>query len=472
MKDNVPENRTDEPIARRLAAFATELSPGDVPAHVTERARLLMLDAVGIALASTGYDFAHRMHAAVTELGSGGDRRAIGYGTRLQPRDAALLNGFLIHGLDYDDTHTPGVIHATSSVLPAALTMALETKATGEDMQTAYIAGMEVATRLGTVARGGFHQIGFHPTGIVGIFGAIIAAGRLRGLTESQLAAAQGIALSMASGSLEFLQDGAWTKRMHPGWAASAAITAVTMASHGFVAPKSVYEGRFGFFNLYLGERAKDADLSVATADLGQTWELMNVAVKPLPACHFTHACADAAIALHEAHGLTIDEIDEVVALVPEEVIKTVCEPREFKIRPQNSYDAQFSIPYAVTNGLIRGRFGLKELETEAYTDADVLAFMPKVRHEVDPNSRFPKYYSGEVIVRTKDGREFSHREDVNRGASDRPLSAHDITVKFTENASLVWTAARAERLRDAVLGLDDAQNLEPLERLLAGYAN
>ncbi|WP_116083264.1 MmgE/PrpD family protein [Tropicimonas sp. IMCC34011] len=472
MKDTATDIETGVPIARTLARFVVDLDPGTIPAEVSERARHLILDALGIAVASTGYDFAHRAHSALAELGAGGSRRAIGFGTRLQPRDAAMLNGLLIHGLDYDDTHTPGVIHATAPVLPAALTMALETGSTGEDMQTAYIAGMEVATRLGTVARGGFHQVGFHPTGIVGIFGATVAAGRLRGLTEAQLAAAQGIALSMASGSLEFLQDGAWTKRMHPGWAASAAITAVTMARHGYAAPKAVYEGRFGFFNLYLGERAAQADLSIATGELGATWEIMNVAVKPMPACHFTHACADAAVALRAEHGLVADDIEDVIALVPEEVIKTVCEPRETKIKPQNSYDAQFSIPYAVASGLLRGQFGLTDLDPEGYTDPEALALMTRVRHETDPNSRFPKYYSGEVIVRTKDGRELRHREEVNRGAADRPLTAEDITAKYTENACTTRTAPRAETLRAAIMSLHEAQSLDRIERLLAGQAN
>ncbi|WP_102225682.1 MmgE/PrpD family protein [Acidimangrovimonas sediminis] len=472
MKDLTDTDLATQPIARQLAHFAAALTHKDIPDAVTDRARHLMLDAWGIALASTQYDFGHRMHAAMSELGAGGTRRAVGFGTALMPRDAAMLNGFLIHGLDYDDTHTGGVIHATASVLPAAFTMAAEVGATGREMQTAYVAGMEVATRLGAVARGGFHQVGFHPTGIIGIFGATVAAGRLRGLTEAQLAAAQGIALSMASGSLEFLSDGAWTKRAHPGWAAQAAITAVTMARHGYVAPKAVYEGRFGLFNAYLGEgRAARADLGLATAGLGEVWEVMNVAVKPMPACHFTHAVADAAVALRAEHGLTPEDIAEVTALIPEEVVKTVCEPVATKQKPQNSYDAQFSVPYAVASGLLRGHFGLADLDPDAFTAPDALALCAKVSYAHDPNSRFPKYYSGEVIVRTTDGRELRHREDVNRGASDRPLTNDEIVAKFTENACMATPPARAERLRAALLGLAEAPDVLGIERLLAGQA-
>lgn len=459
---------TPSPISQTLAAFAGGLDPAAIPAEVRERARYLILDAVGIALASTQYDFSHRTLAALREFGAG-PSPVIGYGARLPLRDAVTMNGFLVHGLDYDDTHTRGVIHATASTFPTALGMALETGASGKEMVTAYIVGMEVATRLGSVAKGGFHQTGFHPTGLIGIFATALIAGRMRGLTQDQLASAQGIALSLASGSLEFLQDGAWTKRIHPGIAGAQGITAAALARNGFVGPKAAYEGRFGLYASHLGPLAGNCDLSLATEALGDIWEVSQVAVKPLPACHFTHACADAAVILREKHGLSADMIESVRALIPAEVVKTVCEPVATKQRPQNSYDAQFSIPFAVASGLHLGRFGLRELEAEALADPETLGLAAKVAYEVDPNSAFPKYYSGEVIVRTKDGRELAHREQINRGASDRPLSADDIVKKYRENAAMALSHSALDRIEEAVLGLDDITDTPAFAALLAG---
>lgn len=441
-------------IAETLAGFAGGLGYEAVPEAVRERARYLILDGVGIALASTQYDFAHRTLSALREFGTGSGE-VIGFGTRLALRDAVLMNGLLIHGLDFDDTHTAGVIHATASCFPCALGVSAEAEMGGRDLITAYVAGMEAATRLGAVAKGGFHQTGFHPTGLVGAFACALIAGRLRGLTDRQLAMAQGITLSLASGSLEFLDDGAWTKRIHPGWAGVAGITAAALARNGFVGPQAAYEGRFGLFNSHLGPLIQACDLSLATAELGETWEVMNVAVKPLPACHFTHGCADAAMALRRDHDLRADDIESVRALVPAEVVKTVCEPVRNKQRPQNSYDAQFSIPYAVASGLLRGRFGLQDLETDAYTDPTALEIAGRVHYEVDPNAPFPKSYSGEVIVTTRDGRILRHREEVNRGAAGRPLSGEDISAKFFGNATLAVSQAQAERVHDTVLSLD-----------------
>lgn len=443
-------------IAAQLAGFTAELRGETIPADVRERARHLMLDAVGIAYASTHYDFAHRTLSAVTEMSEGtGNTPVIGLPVRLQLRDAMLMNGLLVHGLDFDDTHAAGILHGTASCFPAALGAAVTAGLGGADVVTGYIAGMECGTRLASVARSGFHQVGFHPTGLVGAFAATLACGRLLDLSAPQLAMAQGIALSMASGSLEFLNDGAWTKRMHPGWAAAAGLSAATLARHGFVGPKAAYEGRFGLFPSHLGSYAGNMDLSLATDGLGEQWEVAKVAVKPIPACHFTHASSDAAVILRERHGFKAEGIESVRVLMPEGAVKTVCEPVATKKKPQNSYDAQFSIPYIVATSLVRGSFGLEHLEDAALSDPQVLALAQRVQYEIDPRSTFPKHYTGEVIVTLKDGREVRHREDVNRGASDRPISNEDIQRKFMRNAGLVVSPARAAQLRDLVLGME-----------------
>ena len=459
-------------IAPQLAEFVTKLGHDDIPANIRTRASYLILDAVGIALASTQYDFAHRTLTALSGFGAGGGDggHVIGFGTRLPLRDAVMLNGLLVHGLDYDDTHVAGVIHATAAAFPAALGMAADRRLSGRDLLSGYIAGMEVSTRLGAVAKGGFHQVGFHPTGIIGVFACAMIAGRLTGLTAAQLCDAQGIALSMAAGSMEFLQDGAWTKRMHPGWAGVGGITAAAMAKAGFVGPKAVYEGRFGLFPLYLDKAGlAEVDMSLATAGLGENWEISNVAVKPIPACHFTHACADAAMVLRDEHGLKPEDIASIRALVPAGVHKTVCEPVETKKSPQNSYDAQFSIPWAVASGLLHGRFGLADLTQTALADTQTRALAGIVECEDYPDAPFPKYYSGEVIVTLKDGRVLGHREEINRGNPDRPLSNADIEAKYWETATTAVSASRAAMIRDAVLGLDSLPDARALAALLAG---
>lgn len=468
-QDNAPATPVTAPsISRRLAAFAADFSFEAIPAAVAERARHLLLDAAGTALAATRHDFAHVSLSAIGDLAGEGAGVVIGFSRRLPLRDAVVMNGILVHGLDYDDTHSAGIIHATASALPAVLGVGMREDASGSELLAAYVLAIETSSRLASVAKGGFHQTGFHPTGLVGTFGCTLATGLLMGLNAEQLAMAQGIGLSVASGSMEFLEDGAWTKRLHPGWSAAAGITAASLARRGFIGPGAAYEGRFGLFPSHLGAEVTRCDYSLATHGLGEIWELENVAVKPFPTCHFTHAFADAAIALH-ARGVRPEDVEEIRALVPPEIVKTVCEPVENKRRPANPYDARFSVPYVVATGLVRGRCGLAELEDAALRDPLVLSLAARVVYETDPASDFPAHYTGEIVIRLKDGRELRHREAVNRGSADRPITNEEVEAKFFENAGQAVSRARAAQLRDAVLGLGRGPSARELGLALGG---
>lgn len=449
-------------ISHTLAAFAERLRFEDIPAEVVERAKLHVLDCLGIGLASSGYEFGQRTINALVGLAGEGPYPVLGTAIGLPLRDAILANGTLIHGLDFDDTHSGGVIHASASSVPVLLGVGQREKAGGREALAAYLVGVEAASRIGKAANNGFHQRGFHPTGLVGIFGATLAAGRLSGMNAAQIAHAQGIALSMAAGSLEFLEDGAWTKRMHPGWAASSAVTACALAHGGFQGPQRAFEGRFGLFNAYLGAQHA-ADLATCTAGLGETWEMLNVAMKPYPACHFNHAFADAALELRRGHAFAPEDVESITARIAAGQVAVVCEPQVAKQRPQNAYEAQFSVHYTIAAALVRGKFTLAELEDDALGDPRIHALMAKTGYEIDPQSAFPRYYSGEVVVRLRDGRELRHREAQNRGSDARPLSAAEIVAKFLGNAERVMGAARAECVADAVLGLDRANSLQGL---------
>jgi 2-methylcitrate dehydratase PrpD len=265
---------------------------------------------------------------------------------------------------------------------------------------------------------------------------------------------------------LEFIEDGSWTKRMHPGWAGVGGITAAAMARGGFKAPRAAYEGRFGLFASYLGPRAAGCDLSRATARLGEAWQTMNVALKPFPACHFAHAFADAAIALHNEFS-DVKNIKGITALVPEGIVKAVCEPAAAKRRPTSDYDAKFSLPFIIAASLLRGKFTLSELHEQALQDEAILSLAAKVDYAIDSHTTFPRHYGGEVVVRLADGRKLRRREAVNRGSADRPLSNDDIVAKFMENASYGLSRERASQILQAVTEMKDSGEARELAEAL-----
>jgi 2-methylcitrate dehydratase PrpD len=448
-------------ISRRLAEYVSGFTVESIPKEVLERSKYLILDAVGIALASTYYDFSHRTLSGLTAVAGPGPSSLIGLSQRLPLRDAVLMNGLLIHGLDYDDTHVNAIVHPTSSAFACALGMAEHLGIDGRQLLAAYILGVEVSTRLGLAAKGDFHHFGFHPTGIAAHFACALQAGWLQGLNAQQLTMAQGIVGSTASGSQEFLEEGAWNKRLHPGWAGVAGITAAALARNGFIGPTKVYEGRFGLYKSHLHDFESKTDYSQITANLGSKWEVVETSIKPFPICHLIHACADSALEIRRKHNLDYREIERVRALLPQETLQIVAEPPENKVKPANSYDGKFSAQYVVATCFVQGRFGLADLETDALGNPEVLALAQKVVCEADPRTRFPEYFSGGVAVTTRDGREFRHYEPINRGSGERALTKQDIEAKFMENAVLAVSPGRARGIRDTVLRLDSISAAE-----------
>lgn len=459
---------TTAALAAKFGEFAARLQFDEIPSTIVYHAKRCLLDAVGIAFASGAYDFSRRIVLGLASAESTGGYPIIGFNSRIPSnRDAALVNGALIHGLDYDDTHVPGVVHASASALPTALAISIERHLTGRDLLVGYILALEVSARLGSVAEGGFHQVGFHPTGVVGACGAAVAAAALMGLSPNEIAHAQGIVGSMAAGSLEFLETGAWTKRIHPGHAAACGILAAKLASQGFTGPKKVYEGRFGLFRSHLGDNLR-VEPGTASEELGERWEVKRVAIKPYPACHFTHAFIDAALTLLN-QGLRANDIDKIECLIAPGEVGTVCEPVEAKKAPKNEYAAKFSLQYVVAAALVRGKFGLQELLDDSLFDQEILSLAQKVSYREDPRSSFPHHYSGELIVTTHDGAELQAREQVNRGSDERPLEDSTVRRKFIENVCLTRSEAVALRLAEMLQNIDQLPDMADVGEALRG---
>jgi 2-methylcitrate dehydratase PrpD len=437
-------------LAQHLAGFCRRAEWSAMPQAVRERARLHALDALGLALASHTQPYAAPSLDGIEAAGSTGACSVIGDARRLAPRDAALANGLLIHGLDYDDTHLASIVHPSVASLPAALAIGEQRDANWDEVLGAYAIGVEAAIRIGAAVKGGFHHVGFHATGIVSHFSSALVAGKLLDLSEGELSAAQGIAASTASGVQVFLEEGAWSKRLHPGWGAVAGITAAHLARSGFVAPTRPYEGRFGLFETHL--HGTDVDRGAMVDGLGERWHLLDTAIKPYPVCHFIHGCADAAIALHAELSPHLDEIAEVIAWLPGPTLPIVAEPLEAKQHARTDYEAKFSAPFVVAKSLLLGRFGLAELTDTALADPATQALATRVVCRADPRSSFPQYFSGGVSVTLKDGRRLDHHVAVNKGAGDRALAPGDITAKFLANATLHLGAQRAAEALDAVL--------------------
>jgi len=324
---------------------------------------------------------------------------------------------------------------------------------------------METAVRLGCAAPGRIHDRGFHPTGVCGTFAATLVAGVLEGLERRQLVDALGLSGSMASGLMEFLTDGTWSKRVHAGWAAHSGLVATRLAAAGFLGPRAVLDGRFGFYRSHLAADA--VDLDAITRDLGRRWRMLEIALKPYPACHMTHAFIDCAARLRGEAAITPADIAAIECFIHPREMPIVCEPRASKLVPQTDYDAKFSLPYTVACMLVRGHVQLDDFTPAAIADAAVLDLARRVACVPDPQADYPRTFPGRLRVRLRDGRVLERDEPVNRGSAERPLSDADVQAKFRTNAARALTPQRIETLLAALDGLASAPNISALAAAL-----
>jgi 2-methylcitrate dehydratase PrpD len=449
-------------IAESLAWFVTGLDSASIPGAIRAQATLHLLDSVGIALASAGLNFARKACAGLAALG-GGEYTVIGMPARLALRDSVLMNGMLVHGLEFDDTAIRGRIHPSAFAVPCALGVGAFAKARGKDVLAAYIAGVECAIRIGMAARGGFSPAGFNAVGIVGAFGSTLVAGKLLGLDAGQLTMAQGIVYSTAAGNREFSAADSWTKRLEAGWPGVGAITAALLAKEGFVGPRTPYEGKFGVFNTYLNTPAAASDVAAIAAGLGADWEFSRILIKMLPSCFFNHPIINATIALVKQHDLHARDIRSIRVLIPQAAVDTVCEPRAAKLAPRDIAAAQFSVYFSAACAAVHRQFTVQDMAGGALDDPAIRALASKVEYAIDAQSNFPAHYSGGVEISTVDGRQFSAREDVNLGSAEKPLAASAIEEKFLANAQRAMSRQRAEEIRDLLLNIESCDDVNTI---------
>jgi len=434
---------------------------------VVDQAVLLTLDVLGSCLASSRQDFGRAIVQAAERLGGPAESTLIGCKTKVGASSAVLANSTLAHGLDFDDTREDAIVHTGCVAVPTALAVGEAVGASGRAVLEAIVAGVEVMCRVGLAVPGRFHARHYHPTSLTGSFAAAAVAGRLYGLTEDQLVHAFGICGSQAGGIIEYLADGSWTKRLHPGWAAHAGVTAVLMAHAGLTGPETVFEGAHGFYQAFAGGH-DEARLAELLGTLGRVWEIQQLTYKPYPCGSIAHPYMDCALRLRERARVEPDDIASIRCRTAEGPVPRLWEPLAAKHRPRNGYASKFSLPYLLALILVKGRATLADFTDDAVRDAAVLQVAGKVGYEIDSTIDYPRQFVGHVAVTLRDGRVVEERQDHPRGGPDYPMTRADLEAKFQGNATLAVSTDQTSRLIGIVAKLATAPSITELARSLA----
>lgn len=456
-------------ITRTLAAFAAGLSYEKLPPEVAERTKLLILDVAGIMVrARHDAESTESLVRAVERLGlDRGDCSVLGDGHGYAPPAAALLNGSLAHSLDFDDTHAEASLHSSAPIVPAVLAAAEMTEASGKDVITACVVGYEIQIRLAKALVPKVHyDRGYHPTATCGVMAAAAAAGKVLGLDADGMESAFGIALSQAAGSMQFLADGAWTKRSHVGQAAQNGLMCATMAAEGFKGPKQAIEGRWGF----LHSLAPNAETAKATAGLGDDWQTMALGVKPYPSCRYTHAALDAIRQLCREHGISAADVDSVEVGVPETGWKIVGDSDVVKQNPRSVVDGQFSMPFCAAVVLRTGNMVWDDYRAHL-NDAETLALVKRITTVVDPDAEaaFPENMAGKATIRTKAGETHQAFVEIPKGEPANFMTQGEFRAKFDGLCGPYLSEDGVDKFAGALLSLEEANSLRSVLALSQG---
>ena len=468
MVQNNTGNTEDVQVTRTLANFAANLEYEDLSPEVVDWTKYLCLDFGGVTLNGSMTDSAKAVVQAFESVGRSGPSPVIGTGKKSLAEYAAMANGTAFHSIEMDDVYTEAVLHPGVTAYPTALAMADMAEVSGKDFISAVVVGYDVIGRLGRSLKGAEHYArGFHPTGTCGTFGAAAVSARLLGLKGDDYVHALGIAGSQTSGSLEYLAQGAWTKRLHPGWASHSGICAGLLAKAGFTGPTTILEGRDGFLQAYSG----DPDPSLVLKDLGDDFLIVRTSVKPYACCRWKHGAIDCLLDLKRTYGIDPMDVAEVRIGVLSAGVKLISEPIEAKRNPKSVVDMQFSMPFGAAVALTHGRASLAEYQDGMPDNPQVKHVMERVHCVTDPklDALSPRQMPAWAEVLTTDGRTLRSESAYPKGDPENPVTWDEMKEKFNLLSSPVISPDRQKEIIAAIESLDQMSDVRQLGELLAG---
>lgn len=437
-------------------SFAAGLVPADIPEPALDRARLVLLDSLGV-IAAGMREPECRALAERLAARRPGPAPAIGSGLSLDPRDAALVNGAAGTTLELDEGNQYARGHPGIHVVPAALAAAQETQSSGADLIAALVLGYEIGARIGIASK---LRVTMHPHGTWGTVGAALAVAKLHRADAAMIGRAIGLASSLGlSTSRRTMLEGATVRNTYAGLSNQLGLTAWDLAESGFLPERD------GIGTVYGGILADDFSADAMVEDLGVRWEIARNYFKRHAACRYTHGALDALAQIRAESGpIDPDSVRSV------EVATYVWAAQLDHPAPETMLAAKFSLPFALAAAIVRGEADTDAFRDEARADRRILSLARRVMVQEDPTmtAQLPSLRPAKVTLTLADGRKLSAKALTNRGDTEDPYSADDVREKFRALAGPVWGAERCEDVIRAVAGIETAEGVGKLLALVA----
>ena len=454
-------------LTQELVQKCHDLRYSELPQDVIDRTKYLLLDYIGVAARGALSDSSRPVQRVISSLDKS-QKGAVVIGTNITatPPYAALANGIASHSIELDDVVNEASLHPAVVIMTAALAAAHIAGCTGKEFVEAVVAGYEVTIKLGIALDPAAHYAqGFHPTATCGTMGAAITAARILKLDKNSMSNALGIAGSQAAGSMEFLSDGAYTKRFHPGWAAHSGIMAALLAREKFSGPGTIIEGKFGFLHAY----SPKSDPAKIMNNWGKPYEVMRTSIKPHACCRYKQGPIDGILQIMRDNELSASDIENVTVSVLKAGVALVAEPEDIKYNPKSIVDAQFSMPFGAAVAILNGKATLDEYTEQNLNSPLVKEMMAKISCIEDPEieREFPKKWPAVAKIKTTTGQQYAATVDYPKGDPENPFSWEELIAKFQNLISPVFSETRQNQLIETIRSLEHTQDILELSRLL-----
>lgn len=441
-------------VTRTIAQYITSSSSDQVPMPMIHESKRTLLNLVGISLSASLSGPSRAVMAWVAAEQSKPVASIIGSSSKTSPANAALVNGYLAHLQDYDDTHFPTILHPTAPVWPAVLAVAEEVGASGRDTLASFALGAEIACRVALSIHPWHYDQGWHITGTSGVFGAVAGVANLKRLSADELVSAFGIAGTQAGGVREVF--GTDSKAIHPAKAASNGVQATSLAALGLTGPEDIVGGRRGFWAV-LSPNGHSSD--ALTSKLGEHWELANNGLKPYANGVVSHPLQDAVVYLRNQHNLTWDQVSTITAQVHPLVLELMNRPD-----PRTGLEGKFSFQHCAAAALVDGAGHDAQFSDERVSDQEIVALRKLVSAIPTEGIQEDEV---QLTITLSDGTTLSHHVKHATGSPQNPMSDTALNSKFMAIATEVIKSSDAERLADSVWNLDNSPSVGDMTRLL-----
>jgi len=441
-------------LENRLVDHLWGIRHEDLPERVTTYCKLLVMDSLGVTFPGSRAPGCGEVVDLIRSWGGSSGSRILIHGDPAPPPLAALVNSTMMHALDFDDTLDASALHTFVSVLPAALATAeFVGGVSGKRLISALVSGVDLICRLSLGIR---RPLSWIRTATCGSFGAAAAAAKILGLDREGLMNSLGIVYSQTSGNAQGLLEGRLVKRMQPGFAAQAGVTAAFLARAGITGSRQFLQGEHGFYPLY---EQGEYDPGPVVDGLGDHYTLLDLSLKPYPCCRMTHAAIDGALQLRPSVGECIDDIDTVEVAASKMVGQMVGKPFVMGTDPQ--VDAQFSIPYTVSTALLRGDVFLEDFETDRIVEPERNRLSRRVTVAVDPHLPDKDIIHAAIMVKMKNG--LVHHAKINAplGNPENPLNMARCREKFEKCLSFSRLNVHESRMKELLSTIETLEAVQ-----------